>query len=360
MRPIFFVYALERPSIKMRCFQLYEVLSKKYTIKICHLDDPEIMTIKDSIIFFFKHIIPFYKTLDFSELRKNNNVLIYDTIDLTHGRRKFYTFQDGFYNDLDYVITPLIEVFKKNSNNSKARYIPHHYDLGLIDIKSNPNKKNEILYQGNKLYIKKFEKLLDKVEKSFIFSDFIKNINYYTSFRFHISFYDNNLIDSIYKPITKIATAAALEAIPICENSEENVYWLGEDYPFYIDLKNKRESIKYWIDKIYKNNIDNSLIDKAMKKMIPLRKKLNLHNIVQEYYIPLLDEINNNNKKQERSKEIDLLSALRKLDIKTDDKNLIKWIKFMKKKNRYEDSDNKEYNIIIKKELKKIMKNNLS
>lgn len=401
MRPVYLLYARDKPSIKMRCLQLAEVLSKQYEVKLYRVENPEVANIKNGIIYFFKHILANIKKVNFYEFKQNNNVLVFDTIDLTRGGETHSTFEKEFYKNFDYVITPLIVLYNLNKNLSKAKYIPHHYDLELNNLKTNPNKINKILYMGNNWYIKGYMDILDKVEKCSGFPTFMNNINFYSSFKYHISFYDNSVIDSIYKPITKVATAAALDAIIICENSEENIYWLGNDYPFYIDMKNKTETIKYWIDRVEKNNIEESLIEKAKNKMIILKEKLNLINIVKDYHLPLIQEINNRRDdsfvqvpnikvkkekkklkeeikekkiKQKETKDknggmqkdveilnsVDGLNALKKLDIPDADKNLARWIKSMKKTNKFVLSDDESNNVLVIKKLKKIMRNEFS
>jgi len=292
MRQIYLLYARERPSIKMRCLQLGQILKKYYNLTFCNVEDPLVEKIENSIVYFFKHVLANIKKVDFYELKKRNNVLIFDTIDLARGRETDISFDNDFFKNFDYVITPLIVLYNNNKHILKSRYVPHHYDIELNNIKINPNKINRILYVGNNWYINGYINLLDKVEKCFGFSEFSKNFNFYSSFKYHISFYDNAVIDSMFKPITKVATAAAVDAVIICENSDENIFWLGEDYPFYIDMKNKAESIKYWIDRVDKNDIDDSLIEIARSKLGVLKEKLNLLNIVKNYHIPMIEEIN--------------------------------------------------------------------
>lgn len=389
MRKIYFLHARERPSIKMRCFQLGNILKKNYDLTFCDVEDPQVEKIENSIVYFFKHILATIKKVDFYELKKRNNVLVFDTIDLARGRESDISFDNEFFKGFDYIITPLIVLYNNNKHISKSRYIPHHYDIQLNNIKINPNKINKILYVGNNWYISGYIKLLDKVEKCFGFEEFHKNINFYSSFKYHISFYDNSVIDSKFKPITKVATAAAIDAVIICENSDENVFWLGNDYPFYIEMKNKKESIKYWIDKVEKDEIDDSLIQVARNKLVILKEKLNLLNIVNEYHIPMLQEINKRpddsfvkipkkdkeslkaaqkekkSKKSEEKSESDekfinspeALKALKKLDIQDADVELKNLIKSMKTNKKIVLSKNIKYNKMIIRNLKNILKN---
>jgi len=297
MSPIIFIYINNKGSIQMRCFQIYEYISRKYKCeKICWEEQEKINNLKKSIIFFFKHINTI-ATVEFKRLKERKNYLIFDTIDIKNPDI-YKNFNHVFYKNFDFIITPLIYLKYLNKSNKEARYIPHHYDTKLINYESNPEKVNKILFNGSISYIEKYENLLkNKVTFCLSFDNFTENLYEYSSYLYHISLYDEDIIDPRYKPITKIATAAALDSIIICENSEENLYWLGEDYPFYINNYNKEHSIRKLLKKIVKNLISEDKIKMALKKMKILKKELSLENIIDKYYVQLINDVKKLRKK---------------------------------------------------------------
>lgn len=338
MTSIYFIYANEKGSSQMRCFQIREMLSNRFNCKLLYVLDERIHDITNSIVFFFKHIKIIKKVINLEKIKNNNNILIFDTIDLTHRPDIYSDFENDFYHYFDFIITPLVNLYNKNKHLPKTKYIPHHYDRALNNININPVKINKILYNGSKFYIEKYSNIIGDIHICNSFSLFIKNMDYYSSFKYNISFYDNDLIDSKYKPITKVATASAIGAVVICENSEENKRWLGNDYPFYIDLQNKEKSIVEWIRMINENRVDEKWIEIANNRMAYVRKELSLQNLIDCYYIPFFKKIMKRFEKI--SNNGDNRNVVRKhVEIESTDINSLK--KLLKKKEKCNSKEEK-------------------
>jgi len=286
MALIYFIYFIKKGSTEMRCFQVGKLLSEKHEIKyIYHTENKnEIYNIKNSIIFLFK-CLEKMEDIDFQMIKNNNNKIIFDTIDFTHKSKKLANFEkNDIYNNFDLIITPLIGLYNMNIDLKKVMYVPHHYDIKFDNLKFPETKINRVLYNGSVCYLGRYHNLLKNVEICDSFSEFMKKIDYYLKFQYQISFYDNNVVDSYNKPITKVATSAACNTIIICENSEENIHWLGKDYPFYIDMNDKEKSINDWMDQIERNVVRKKDKRIAMDKMKELREELKLKNIIDKYY----------------------------------------------------------------------------
>ena len=311
MKKIYFLYSKNVGSINMRCFQIFEVFSKLYKSNMMSIDDPNIYQIRNSIIFFFKFIKDI-KILNLSLIKKKENYLVFDTIDIRMKDIKTKNKTDNFSNIFnsnhfiyfDYIITPIKYIYDKCYNNPKIIYIPHHYDIFLKKIQENPDKIDRILYNGSLMYIGKIMNELINVEICIDFNKFKTQIDYYSRFKYHLSFYDDSRVNSELKPITKIATASACGAIIICENTTENIYWLGDDYPFYINLNDKRNSLRNLIRMINENQVDEEKIRKASSKMLELKNRLNIYSIMSDYYLEfIINLLKLNEKKYLKTKE---------------------------------------------------------
>lgn len=246
--------------------------------------------ITNSIIIFLKytaHVDQLCKNTGLWSKLKSTNKILFDTIDIVYNPEIYTNGKHYYYRNFHTVITPSI-YFHKTCPNSV--YIPHHYDPRLANV-CITEKINKILYCGeasNFIDINgsKVGQQIPHITIIHTFDHLLAGLHEYKKYAYHISFYGRSSPQFLAKPITKIATAAALDAIAVCVKMPETVYWLGEEYPFYV--AGTIESLNQMVKNILNNEIPIEKIEHAKNKMSELKKTLDLKNIVEKFYKPLL------------------------------------------------------------------------
>lgn len=136
-------------------------------------------------------------------------------------------------------------------------------------------------------------------ERNAIFHNYFKELKLYEKFNdfpvygpkipFHYSMRNPNTREFMYKPSTKVGTAAACGSALITSREPTPIDLLGNDYPYFVDFDcNEVKKIINFARKTYKKEA----WKKAMKKMKKVKRELDIKNIIKEY-ISLFDDITN-------------------------------------------------------------------
>lgn len=219
----------------------YNIPSEVKHIDNNNLDLSVIDTIKDSLVFVFKHV-PHKIVL--KKLKENNNKLIMDVVDeyirpgTTPENLYSYDFFDG-------VIVRMGRVLKEFNlpSHLETKYIPHHWDIRLQGLNTS-NKTNKIpavtINDGRDMPY-----LQDLIRNKNV--EFIGNFNYHqfpeliSKLNSYSTLYNIRSTDSIaykFKPATKLVTASALNS-PLITNYDWAIQDLiPSDYPFLYEGKN--------------------------------------------------------------------------------------------------------------------------
>lgn len=242
--------------------------------------EQKLIILKNNIILFIKQI-PNLEILHF--LKKNNNILIHEIIDFMNKYNKG-NYQNYFKN-LQYDNKFLFNKIIVNSNHLKNLYneyynnievIYHHYDT---KIKPNSNIKPNILYLGNpkKYSFKNLEEYNIKIMKK------KENVNYLNNSYpcIHVCFvFNNDKLNNFYTS-TKLATAIRSNSIFVCSKIPIFIELLGKDYEFYCNTENDILNV---LEKAKITLLDNDKYTEYLKKYKYLNDKLNINNLVNDYY----------------------------------------------------------------------------
>lgn len=169
-------------------------------------------------------------------------------------------------------------------NKTKKIVMYHHWDPRWEKIKKKTQvKKFTLVYVGS------------NPEKNAIFSNAIPRISFLPKFsdqlktkglfNFHYSMRKENSVQFLYKPSTKVSTAAAAGANIITSREPSAVELLGEDYPYYAECN--LNSIKKTID-FAKKTLGGKVWINALRTMEKVKKKTNIEKTV-EGYIELMN-----------------------------------------------------------------------
>ena len=255
----------------------------------------------------------------FQHLRKNNNRIILDVVDLTDKNKFNPELNNGnsipnFLPDIPkdwfdgYIVNneKQKEWWYENVDKDKTKpifVIPHHWDSRFEWFpKGFYNKKPYFYYLGtdsseghknqNCLHVEQLlnEGLLDDwrtgswpeqvkdydfIKRKPIFFD--KPIN-----GVQISVRKANSWEYCMKPNTKLAASAAMDSLLITTNDWSVQDLLPQDYP-YILKDHDYDSVVNMIQKV-KDTFDKEEGHKARKIMKQLKKELSIDNIIQKYY----------------------------------------------------------------------------
>ena len=284
---IYFIYRKSQEglgSVKMRVFQMQELLRKKFTnistIGI-YSTKPKFLQIlwflkvkKDSILIFNKDAIDRVnlKTIDILRkkgvkvgidiLDKDMNYFDYQKVDFlfASSQRQF-----RYLNSVVNTIDPEPSVF----------YIPHQADIRLNNLKQNfmsENKPKEIFYFGEHTNIYVPSKFLEHITilpyRGIMGPSDIDEMKRY-QFQYCIRGPQQNTSLYIFKPITKLINSLYLGAMPIISfDMEDAVEILGPKYPFTL-----REYSDAGFQELFAllENFDTDMIMQSTKSMDKLR-----------------------------------------------------------------------------------------
>lgn len=208
------------------------------------LDFSAVDTLKDSLVFVYKHVP---HKLVLNKLKENNNKLVMDVVD--EYVRPGTTPEDLYsYEFFDGIILRMSRVLKEYTLPSylEIKTIPHHWDVRLqnLDTTNKPNPKPVVtINDGRDMpYLQDLLKYKDiEFLGNFSYSQFSELIDKLNSYAIHYNVRSTDSVAYKFKPATKLVTAAALDT-PLITNYDWAIQDLiPSDYPFLTEGKDYGE-----------------------------------------------------------------------------------------------------------------------
>lgn len=234
-KPIYFVFSEKHKfsgSTIMRGQQLVDI-TKRALPKENIYYAPETVSYKNSKLFLTKWAIAVLSPEKLESLKKQNNLLIFDPVDLPNVPHKMI-----FADIIVAASNTARDDFVNKYPSKRVVEIDHHTDprLKLYEYSRRPLKVLKTGYFGelfNTVVTTKIKEKVDfiNVDTARQNEDWLKRIYNYN---LHYAVRNNDNVS--HKPFLKGFTAACVGAnILIQRNQQEAVHWLGKDYPFLID-----------------------------------------------------------------------------------------------------------------------------
>jgi len=237
----------------------------------------------------YNSIIIFIKTHTVEEveiLKSNNNIVILDIVDSV--ANSVYGINDIVQFCWDGVITPTVEM--KNlintiNKNINSTFIPHHWDKKHLVYKDNYEKNSFRLayigslgHDGGLFY----EKTIPNLHIVNDWSEQTKKSAYYTC---HYSVRPHNSLQFLYKPNTKISTAAAVESNIIHSYDLSALNLVPNDYPYFTNsnINDICNTVDY-----ARQTYGGSVWKYGLDIMASLKERTSIENVVDVDYINFL------------------------------------------------------------------------
>jgi len=223
-------------------------------------------------------LIIFVKYFPFREIKRairKKCVLVYEILD---EHKPFFLENEGAL--CDGVIFPnerMIEDFKHLLSKRTIPFvIYHHWDPKFKKSKKK-QKKFSLAYFGSQQ--KKNALYFDKIFIP-VFTKFSDHLKYKDKFNCLYSMRKEDLINFLYKPSTKVVTAAAIGANIISSREPSAVELLGKDYPYFTstDFNSVKKTVEY-----AKRTFNKKVWKDALKQMEEVRKRTDINIIVNDY-----------------------------------------------------------------------------
>ena len=306
---IYFIYRKSQEnlgSVKMRVFQMKEMLEKKflkietigiYSVKLQFLQIFWFIKVKNkSILIFNKDAIDRASLKVINSLRKRGIKVGIDVLD------KDMNYFD--YRKIDFLIASsqrqfryLNSVVKTVSSNPSVYYIPHQADIRLGNLQldfASEKKSKKIFYFGEHTNIYVPSKYLEHITilpySGKMGSSDINEMTQY-HFQYCIRGPQQNTSLYIFKPITKLINSLYLGALPIISfDMEDAVDILGPKYP--LTLREYSEAGFQELFDLIRNADDDTLVQ-SMKCMEKLRS-VNGFKAVEKSFTHCISSLNAN------------------------------------------------------------------
>lgn len=237
MKILYVVTDFTSGSNIIKGLQVVETLkSKGYD---CSISTSVPKGIKNHIIVFVGAMHEGHKLIpkDLIDLKRNKNKIVCDPVDYLCYIERFFNVEGHLYMECDGIIFPnkFSESKFREFIKCKTTSIPHHFDTKINHLAKHPREEFGVCYAGSPYrdpYLQNPPQWLQvnlngNVHTSIL--DLLMTTPIHFSHRVH------NTMDSLYKPCSKLAFAAATNSIFITSRDEAVVDVLGEDYPLYID-----------------------------------------------------------------------------------------------------------------------------
>ena len=270
-------------QLKILGYDSHSIIGESKDISIQH----KLKNIHDSVIVFIK----IYDKNELLKLKRNNNILILDIIDcISYG---LFSLDNICESPWDGIITPTIELISSINNinkNINTVSIPHHWDKRhLININKYDRRFFSLAYIGETkdetsgfIFKNKIPELATINKKNGMMAVSSKYTCHY-SVRPRGSYY------SLYKPNTKISTAAAVGSNIICSYDNSSLDLISVDYPYYTksDIKSVLNMVKY-----AKETFGGTVWKQGLDMMAKLKQRTSLETIVGVDYVNYLKTFN--------------------------------------------------------------------
>ena len=221
-------------STILRVFQLVDILRSNlpnYNI----FATPIAKNLKNSLIVVTKSALSKFTEFDISDLKRNNNILIYDPIDSKIGKDKIA------YSDIILASSHAqFNFFKNIYINKNIYYFTHNVDKRIKKI-IHSDRQALFAYFGeleNTMISERIKKHVDFINidtknKNKKFISYLKNYNIHYAIR-----RDNG----DFKPFTKgFVAARSCSNIIIQKSTYDVINYLPEDYPFLVNTTKEQE-----------------------------------------------------------------------------------------------------------------------
>lgn len=223
-------------------------------------------------------IIIFVKYFPFREVKRairKKCILIYEIVD---EHKPFFLENEGALCDgVIFSNKRMINDFKHLlSKNTTPFVIYHHWDPRFK--KSKEKQRNfSLAYFGT--IPKKNAIHFDKISIP-VFTKFSDHLKYKDKFNCLYSMRKEGSINFLYKPSTKVVTAAAIGANIITSREPSATELLGEDYPYFTDtdFNSVKKTIEY-----AKRTFNKKVWKDALKRMEEVRKRTDINIIINDY-----------------------------------------------------------------------------
>ena len=280
-------------SAVMRSVQICKNIQKRFKFIKCSLT-LDYKNKSNSIFLFVKD--NFDLTLDIlKHIKSNNNTIIFDVLD--YYDINTFDIPDMKKNKfLDYIDILIVNNYfmrqKYYELNMPIYIVPHHYDERLLENK-NPPKMNrfQLIYNGelglknqNCLYIEELKNKYDLIHCE-NFNDF-KN-KYYKKNYCYISIRKKDTYEYNYRPLMKLAHAAATDSNIIISRDKSVVDFIDPDYPYLLKDSNY-ETVLNMIE-YAKKTYNQDIWKKGKEMMNHLKMRLNINHIISFDYMKIFN-----------------------------------------------------------------------
>ena len=268
---IFFLVDSKEGVIEMRAKQPSTVLNRKGYNSSVHVKNlPN--NIENSVIIFVKYF-PF---LEVRKATKKNCLIIYDIVDdvMPH----LLEIEGKIADAIIFPNKVMEKDFKPKLSKYTKSFVSYHNWDPKVETKNKHKNEFSLAYFGsipdkNALFHKEIPEL-NIFEK---FEDHVKNKGNFTCF---YSMRKERTHNFLYKPSTKVSTAAAMDANIITSRESSAVELLGEDYPYFTDanLGDVKTTVEY-----AKKTFGGPVWKKGLRIMKKVKDKTDMRNLVNDY-----------------------------------------------------------------------------
>ena len=296
-----FFYGSKEDSRKTNsnCLRITQVFNTiiKYTTDYDFQISMNYSNVKNSYVFICKQKYGVNENF-LKLLKENNNKIIYDILDDYCSETKTITDykKNNFikYIDIFLVNNPFMKKFIEEKYKIKTYLAPHAYDLRIDNYNLDKVDTCCFLFNGeanntNCLHIDKLQKEfnIDNNIGTKDFNIFLKK--YSNPSRCHISIRKAGTFEYLFKPCTKLITAAACDSNIITTYDESIKMYIDESYP-YLLKDSSWESVKKMFNYVIETH-NTEIWNNGLNIIKDIKKKLTIDYIVKNYYITMLDEL---------------------------------------------------------------------
>jgi hypothetical protein len=241
-------------------------------------------TLQNSIVVFIKSYT--YKEIEI--LKRNNNTVILDIVDSI--ANEDYSLESICTIPWDGIITPTVQMIASiNNTNINTVSIPHHWDKRhLVNIDTVPRDVFNLAYIGSLghdggLFYDSY------IPELVLVNDWIAQTNTSPSYTCHYSVRPMDSYQFLYKPNTKISTAAAVGSNIIHSYDHAALDLVSNDYPYYTNSNSEdiRNTIEY-----AKQTFGGPIWQYGLDIMKELKHRTSIETIVNVDYVNYLKGFN--------------------------------------------------------------------
>lgn len=245
------------------------------------------------------------------ELIKQNNTVVYDVVDkFSREESPHQTMGVSFADGVIVTHKLVADYFAPLFASAKVAVIPHQYDP-RFEVRTAEQKFDGYPYKFRLAYFgASFNHHFKEISDVLPIYDTRSGFEYGGLFTCHFNAREPGSLDALFKPATKVSSAAACGANIITTKEPAIVEILGENYPYYIEEWNIK-AVGEVIKKAYKE-FDKETWWDARDMMMAVKKKTCI-DVVAKQYIDFLAEFGLDKKeipdmKDKKAKSVDFVS----------------------------------------------------